>query len=377
MYKESFRSRSHAQPVKPGGEWSSDEDDENDDKESGDENNLIFTSPLTIEQSTESLSIWTQSMTVIVFHIRTAFPNRQAESIFLDSLARRTIPLAYLRIEHFFPFRWHSPNDFFNSLALIDVNRLVLSNLHFPKDLPIPYMIHAKRLEIRDCWFDDGHILPSECHVESLRISGGFGVASHPAALSDVLDVAKQQHVTDFGYVVDHWERSVSSSLLKWIQSYPHFKHLELGTDVMACFTQSQWVQWMTALTKCSLQTLTFHVGRRFDKERAELLRESLRQNRCILQVDFVGCSQHLWMQSIDSVCKWNRFANGLAKLAVDIDHGSMLQVIAQQSQLSVRRLAFLFSEHTDTLCHWVHNRPIASKRKRSDLKSDSIAVWS
>jgi hypothetical protein len=121
----------------------------------------------------------------------------------------------------------------------------------------------------------------------------------------------------------------------------------------------------MTALATCTVETPTFHVGSRFDKGRANSLRESLRQNGCIKQVNLVGLSQHLWIQSIASLCKWNRFAHGVAKLAIDIDHGSMLQLTAQQSQMSMQRLAFLFSHHTDTLCHWVQSRPIARKRRR------------
>ncbi|GAX21557.1 hypothetical protein FisN_6Hu449 [Fistulifera solaris] len=180
--------------------WSSDEDDEDDGEESGDESNLIFTLPLISEQSTEeSLSIWAQSTTVIVFRRRTAFPNRKAESIFLSSLARRTTPLACLQIEQIFPFQWHTSNDFFTSLADIVVDRHILLNLHFSNDLPVPWMIRAKFLELRDCWFDYGCILPSDCHVSSLRISGGFGVASQLGVLSDIMDFARKQNIIDIG----------------------------------------------------------------------------------------------------------------------------------------------------------------------------------
>lgn len=352
--------------------WSSEEEEDNDDYIPS-TLSLLQEYNISVDLLGEHLSKWALSKEVLVFSRQTAFADRFRERAFLDALARRTTPLAYMRVEHYFPFRWHTPEDFISSLAHVDVGRLVMSNLHFSKNLPVPWMVHARQLELRDCWFDDEFALPSQCYIKSFRISGGFGLDPDSTTSSFVLKVLIQHTITDFGYVVDHWAVSVSSSLLAWIQCNPQLRRLELGTDVVACLTQDQWLKWMMVLANISLETLTLHVGQRYDSKRAVLLRDMLRQNHRIGQVSFVGLSQHVWMSSIASVCEWNRFANGVTALSSHPKQEMLFQVTVQRSQMQIRRLAFVFSQRTDMLCSWVQDLSNVRKRKRPRMKADSV----
>lgn len=71
-------------------------------------------------------------------------------------------------------------------------------------------------------------------------------------------------------------------------------------------------------------------------------------------------------MQSIASVCEWNRFANGVTKVSADLDKEALLQVTMQRSQMGVRWLAFVLSEHTEMLCHWVYDLSNDRMRKKT-----------
>lgn len=357
--------------------WSTEEEEDDDDHHAG------ITLPLSRDRlssnrsptsrsrlchvSEEYALEWAHSASTLVCSKHTTFADGCTERAFLDTLAHRTTPLTCLKFEHCIPFRWHTPEQVFSVLHRVD--RVILSNLHFFKKLPVPWQV--RHLELHDCWFQEQFPMPTDCRFSSFRVSGGFGLDSESTALSYVLQVLKQHATTDFGYVVDHWGTSASSLLLDWVQCNPQLRHLELGTDVLTCFTQSQWQQWMTALVHLSLDTLTLHVSHRYDEERALILRDMLKQNRRIHQVRFVGPSQHIWMHSIFSICAWNRFANGVTALSGAPDREALLGIIIQRSHQDSRRLAYLFSQHTDTLCRWLLNCPDPRKRRMPSLQRE------